>query len=81
MKRKRFLEPVKKISLYMPLIFLLQIFIVSSVSAFTQINDNGLNKVKINLDIENSTLDKVFSEIENQTDYKFFYINFNKSKK
>jgi len=51
-----------------------QLFILNIILAVTPINAQKLEEVIINMNLENQPLSKVLSKIEQQTEYKFFYL-------
>ncbi len=55
-------------------IILFQLFIINLIFVTTVVAGQGLENVKINLNANNSKLEKIFEKIEGQTEYKFFYI-------
>ncbi len=65
---------IKLAIMYSSLALILQVFIVSLVFASTPNNAQNLDEVTVSIDVVNQALGRVFSKIEEQTDYKFSYI-------
>ncbi len=67
----------KKIYLLVPKQLWLQMKITTILLILTifclQANDSYSQNVKVSLDIQNATITEIFREIENRTDYRFFY--------
>ena len=51
-----------------------QLFVINIILAVTPVNAQKLDKVLISVNLKNQPLSKVLSEIEQQTEYKFFYL-------
>lgn len=68
------LKTIKLAIMYSILGLILQVFIVSLVFAISPNNAQSLDEVTVNINVVNKSLGRVFSKIEEQTDYRFSYI-------
>lgn len=71
---KKIIRIITMTTFYATLGVLLQLFVVNMLFAVTPINAQKLDHVFVNANFENESLGRVLSEIEKQTDYKFFYV-------
>ncbi len=65
---------IKKHSAFITMGLILQMFMVNLIFATSRVEGQDFNRVHVTLNLTNSNLEKVFDEIESQTQYKFFYI-------
>lgn len=73
MENKLF-KVIKMSIIYSSLGLVFQLLLVNLIFAFTPVKAQGLERVNVNVNIKNSTLEKTLTILENQTEYKFFYI-------
>jgi len=69
--KKKFLLTVKATVFFSFLGFLLQ---GNFLFASSQPNELDLKKIKVNININNATFEDALKQIENKTDFKFFYV-------
>ncbi len=73
--RKRLDSLIKKTFIFAILGILLQAFTVNIIVAFSVSVAQDLNDVEVNLNLVNRPLEKVFNEIEKQTEFRFSYLD------
>ena len=72
--KNKLLFVIKMSIVYTIIGLLLQSFFVSFIFALSPVKAQKLDEIIISVNLENKSLERVFSEIENQIDYKFFYV-------
>ncbi len=71
---KKIIRIITMTTFYATVGLVLQLFIVNMLFAITPVNAQKLDHVFVNANFNNESLGRVLSEIERQTDYKFFYV-------
>ncbi len=72
--KKNIIRIVVMATFYSILGLVSQLFVINIILAVTPVNAQKLDKVLISVNLKNQPLSKVLSEIEQQTEYKFFYL-------